>query len=341
MNIVVNKERNSCIELYRGVICLLVVLNHMWPVQNFFYHCLWGVTGATMALFLMISGYFLYTPSEEKLLPRLAKRIRSIFLLSIQTLGFYYGIKLAVMLPRGQFSEFSEKYLAPGELLKLLFPNSTSICGPMWYLLSLLYSIILISVLVRLRFVDKVKWCIPCLLLVCLILSGEFGAAFPYANPEYARFFLIHGFPFVLSGFLIHQYQEKLLSTFDRLIQPWTILLLIAAGIVESCFAGCNVITVSSSMTAVLFLLFALKNPTFGNRSILTQIGTKDSLHVYLTHWCLTSVATRALQQFPSLPWVITYLAGIVIWLVCIALSRSYIALKHFISERKISHVHC
>lgn len=323
-----SEEKNHLIQCYRGIICFLVIQNHMWPVQNWFYHFTWGITGASMGLFLLISGYFMHTQIEEKQLERLKKRILDTFLLTVQVLGFYYIIKLIPMAVTGNLSDYISKYLAPTKLFQLIFPNSTVICGPMWYLISLLYSTILLYVLVKFRLEEKIGCFIPLLLFLCLCLSGEFKAVLPKVAPEYARVFLIHGFPFILGGFLFHKHEAEILKRIKPYLKPQLLVLFFAAVSLESTVVGCNVLSVSSILFSFSLLSFAILQPQIGMGTFLERVGTQNSLHIYLIHWCFTSMAVRVLSRFPSMHWAVTYFVAILLWLLCIVLSQIYLFIR-------------
>lgn len=322
------KEKNHLIQCVRGLICFMVVQNHMWPQQNWFYYLVWGIAGPSMGLLLLISGYFMYTEAGEQQLARLKKKSWGTFLLTAQVLLFYYIVKFVPMLLTGNLSEYIAKYLAPGELVKLIFPNSTVVCGPMWYMVSLLYSSLLLYVLVKYKWAEKVWVAVPFLLFVSLCFSGGVPAFPSAANPEYARFFLLHGFPFVLSGFLFHQHQEKLLGYLKPVLKPAVGVLLYVLMVLEAVALGCNVLSVSSILSSFWWLAFALQHPSVGKGSFLEEVGTKDSVHIYLIHWCFTSVAVRLLNAFGTLPWMVAHGTAVVIWLLCIALSRLYLYVK-------------
>lgn len=319
------KEKNYLIEFYRGIISLLVIHNHLWPEQNALYYLVWGCTGTTMALFFMISGYFLYSENAKSMPGRLKKRIRKQFLLTVEALAFYYIIKLVPMALSGNLSGYAEKYLAPPVLLKLLFPNSTIICGPMWFMVSLLYTMILIYVLIRLDLLDKAAYLVPVLLVICLGLSGEFGHLLPAVETEYARFFLIHGFPLVMTGYLIHKHEKVLLRKLGPYIKlPLLAVLSLSVTLVSS-HVGINPLTFFAILLGAAFLLYALLHPDLAKDSPVAEIGTKDSLHIYLMHWCITSPAVSLMQRLHLTHWIMPYLAAPVIWLFCVLLSRIYI----------------
>ncbi|MBR7044828.1 MAG: acyltransferase [Lachnospiraceae bacterium] len=320
-----NKDKNYLIEFYRGIIALLVIHNHLWPEQNALYYLIWGCTGTTMALFFMISGYFLYTENRQKMEGRLRKRIRRQFALTAEALAFYYLIKLIPMAVSGRLPEYAEKYLAPQVLLRLVFPNSTLICGPMWFMVSLLYTMILIYVLLRLDLLDKATCLIPLLLLICLGLSGEFGSLLPRVETEYARFFLIHGFPLVMTGYLIHKHEQVLLEKAGPFIRLPLLAVLSLAVTMVSARVGINPITFFAIPFGAALLVFALLHPEWGRKSPVAEIGTKDSLHIYLMHWCFTSPAVSLMQRLHLTHWIMPYLAAPVIWLFCVLLSRIYI----------------
>lgn len=323
------REKNYLIQCYRGLICFLVVQNHMWPLENWFYHLVWGIAGASMGLFLLISGYFMYTEVEEKQLPRLKKKIWGTFVLTVQVLLFYYIVKLIPMAATGELSDYASKYLAPGELFKLIFPNSTAICGPMWYMVSLLYSTILLYGLVKYGLEKKAGILVPFLLLICLCLSGEFHGLFSGLAPEYARFFLIHGFPFVLSGYLFHKYQTTVLQRIQSYVKLPLLVLLYVVASLWSTVVGCNVISLASILLSFALLVFAILHPKIGQGSFLERVGTNNSVHIYLMHWCFTSVAVRLLNHFPSMHWTVPYIVAVLIWLLCIGLSQMYLSIKH------------
>lgn len=332
-------KRNHLIQCYRGIICIVVIIAHVKPVHNWFYAPFWGIAAATMELFMLIGGYFLYADSEEKQLPRLKRRIRSSFVLAAEAIALYYVLKLAIMLPKGQMGEYYQRYLHPRILFGMIFPNTIGVCGPLWYLVAMFFSIAALYVLIKHKWEEKFLVVTPVLVLICIFLGGEFrsfasSGLFQMDLREYERFFFINSLPFMLYGFLIHRYQQTILERIGKYINPWSLLAVYLLTLAEHQVVGYIGPTFASPFFSLGLFLFALMNPDIGAGSFIEKVGDENSLHIYILHWIFIIPVEPYLSSH-SYPWPAAYAAGIGIWLGCIVLSKMYIAGKTLVSERR------
>lgn len=330
-------KRNHLIQCYRGIICLLVVITHVAPEKNWFYALFWGITGSSMELFMLISGYFMYSSSEEKQLPRLKARISSSFILAVESILFYYVIKFIIMVPTGNWADYYERYLQPKMLFRLIFPNTVAVCGALWYLLALCYSTILLYFLVKHKLEKKFLVLTPVLLLASTFFSGEFDSIIHItlsdgSLSDYQRIFLTNAAPFMLFGFLIHKYEDVILERFRKYIN-WFVPIAYLLVLVEDQIVGYIGITILSPLVSLSLFLFALVHPELGEGSFLEKVGNENSLHVYVVHWVFAIPAFHFFQEH-SYHWLLTYAASFGVWFICIAVSKVYIEGKSFVMKR-------
>lgn len=330
MSSLVKKERNRLIQVYRCILSFEVVLVHTGvDLISPGHKWIWALIEISMPLFFIISGYFLYTDQEQKMLSTLRRRMHAMIQLSVTAIVAYYLILLVANALQGDMANYYQSYCRPRVIVDLFLFNIPQICQPLWFLVSMSYALVLMYVMMRLRKLEILYRFVPLLLIINLILSGELNRILPVQfDGFYARYFLFFATPFLLIGMLIHRHQEKILSSFSNShIMGLCLLFCILSGI-EGELIGTNALLVFEIPAAIFWFLLALKNPNVGKNSVWERIGTRNSLHIYVMHRIFVLFVWK-LEPYSPLPVTATKLIECVfIFVGCIFLSECYLCSK-------------
>lgn len=269
----------------KGLACLGVVWMHC---------CFPGVTGKlviyafkwNVPCFFMISGFFLYAAQQEAVAGKIVRQLPKIMRLGLIAFFLYALLcgSLAVISGEGLAHWSSVIFDSQRLLHKLFFGFFFN--GTLWYLYALFWAYIVLWVLVRLFDLRKLLWLIPVILLLhyglrIVLLRSGYDALYV----TYFRSFAGFALPFMLSGYAMACYREKVVTC----LKSWQWALVALAGFVmqlaEYALWG---MTLDFYIGTVLFsyALFAicLQHPEQSFSKVLNYIGTKLSMPLYIVH---------------------------------------------------------
>ncbi|MBR7044827.1 MAG: acyltransferase [Lachnospiraceae bacterium] len=325
-------NRNHLIEVYRCILSFLVVLTHCGlQMEAPGRRWIWSMIETSMPLFFMISGYFLYSPDESRVLKGLKKRAVKMAKLTAGTIGAYYVILFIMNYLTHDMETYLNNYCTPKVFFNMIFVNIPEICQPMWFLISMTYALAFMYLAAKKGLLDILCRCVPVLLAVNLLLSGNFNRFLPVQfDGFYARFFLFFAMPFLLMGYMVHRHQEKILSSVSPGKVICIILLTEMISGIEAELIGVNPLLLFMIPSAFFTLILALHFPQIGKGSIMEKIGTRNSLHIYLIHRILI-LGIWKLPIYGYLPDdLIRILSAVIIFTAAVILSESYL----YVTER-------
>ena len=142
------KERNTTLDLAKGILIILVVLGHAiqysgngnWEDSQLFFDDIVfrAIYSFHMPLFMMISGYLFYSSNKKDFKPLMISKLRAI---GIPLLVFTLLMNVVWYIPlliNGNVLEIFSQYLGT-----LVFKMN------MWFLLSLLLNMVEVAVITR------------------------------------------------------------------------------------------------------------------------------------------------------------------------------------------------
>lgn len=281
-------QKNDTLELLKLLASYMVVFIHVR-----FYGKL-GTVAETLArfavpFFFLISGFFSYKISPEKIL----KRIKHIALLLLFSVVLYTVFNVAVLLfsgdIRGIISYFSN-YLNIKNLLKIFVFNVSFCALHLWYLYASLYVYIIFYFATVLRIKEKFIFFFSLSLLAVRLILGEGFSILGIAAPDsLIRNFALTGVPCFSLGLLAKKYEAKL-----RNVPNFILFIMIAAGAAESLlfrfFIKLNELYIGSLLIlfAIVVIFIKYANITYP-RSLKVLDGC--STYIYIYHIMVAQVA--------------------------------------------------
>lgn len=244
-------QRNMTLEIVKLFAAYMVVFIHITFAGDL------GVVMDALArfavpLFFLVSGYFSYNISPEKII----KRIKYIFSLLIFTSILYTLFNIAVRIYYGSFADvviYFAEYFKPQNLCNLFIFNVPISSGHIWYLLAVIYIYIIYYFIVKYEVKEKVLLIISIVLLITHLILGEGLSAFGIVLPiNFLRNFALMGFPFFTIGLWSRRNHEKIKN-----IKIPIIIISALVGIILTIFSrylfGANELHIGS-----IFILFSL-----------------------------------------------------------------------------------
>lgn len=288
------------------VCAILIVFLHVHtPYQEYIL----PLTRCAVPCFFMISGFLIYSDDKtyfEKRLKRSIKRITGILIWS--TVVFMI-VKFIFAIHDNDFS-----FISLRAFVDFILFNENPFGFHLWYIGAYLYTLIIVLVFSKNNKMKYIYWAIPILLLTDLCL-GKYSIVlwhreFPFII---VRNFLCVGIPYFSIGLRLSKWNKYLnkISALKILTLSGVILFSVSS-IIENRIlinVGMNATRdhyISTTFLAIsLFLLFTTYKQKEPN--LLSKMGEKDSLYIYIFHPLFIIFFNIANKYLPNF-WQSTYL---------------------------------
>ena len=326
-NTVPNLEKSSgrvhSIDVMRIVMAFLVVTIHI-PFNGTAGNVFITYGKIAVPFFLAVCGYMLYREDGEKMMKRLIKQTVKVFFYYLGS-NLLYGIALAISeySANHNLNGFKATYFTGAKIKDLLLYNMTPFSEHLWFLGSLLYALIILMILNKLKVLKYAMYLAPALIATYVVLS-HLGVAEGYV----LRNALLVGLPYVMMGMLIRRYEDKLMKIKAPVL--WILaLVLCVTSVLELKWwhKGTSVPFISCEILVYVIILLCLKYPDFGRDTLAEKMGRDLSLPIYVLH-ILPMIFLPMKQGL-----MLTY-GAITIFVITAFVSAIYVAIKHFIASR-------
>lgn len=293
------KKKNYFLNYLKGLACFGVVFFHVKLPHYMLDGVIQAMFRFAIPLFFMVSGYFCDTSDREKLEKRLPGKCRHI--LGISAIGCVYYFVFQMMI-----AVFGDSHGSMADVVdrlhqcfngKALFEwvvfNQDPFINIMWFTFALLYCYLLLWLINHFNWYGKVFRLIPVLIGVHMIMGNIltlFGMA---ASKLYYRNFLFFGLPFLLLGIWMRRNQEILCRKFSEKACASGMLAGTLLSVVEWFVFSRQELFFGSIIFVLSAFLYALHKPEAKQNSLITTIGDKYSLFVYIVHCSFISVLDR------------------------------------------------
>jgi len=273
-------SRNHAIDLMRLVMAFLVVTIH-YPFAGKAGNVFITFGKTAVPFFLVVCGYMLYRDSIKETMTRLVKQTRRILIFFLASNLFYAAaVALYDKVVEGKVN--MRPYFTSKAMKDFLLYNFSPFSEHLWYLGSLLYALVILIVLNKLRFLKPALYLGPVLIAAYVVLS-HMGVGEPYQ----LRNAILVGLGYTMTGMLIRRYEKKILSlkALPAILGILAIGASIAAVIelntykkgVAVPFVGCEILTIT-------IVLLCLRFPNFGEGTYAEKLGRTCSLPIYIMH---------------------------------------------------------
>lgn len=312
------KKQNNTLNLLKGLACIAVVFIHV-QFPGIFGQLVTALARSGVALFFIISGYFLYRPNREDIIKALPRKIIRLAKLTLIAFIVYFLWESFVRFIGGGFDKVLEWYTQDLFTLKSLVQfiaiSYDPVVGHLWFLIALLESYILAMLLLRFKIV--IHWIIVLVILEIHIILMSFSNIFDFGwSMNIFRSVWFYGFPFLMIGFWIKKYEIILLNRFSK-----TILVLIATvgaflTFIERLLIGNLQIYNGSILLVLALFLLAVKFPNTSSKNFFVILGAKYATEIYIYHWIIRELLIKARDSFGLYTWWFNWLQPFVAVLV-------------------------
>lgn len=311
------------------VCAILIIFLHIHtPYQEYIL----PLTRCAVPCFFMISGFLIYSEDKTYFEKRLKRGIKRITGILIWSTVVFMIVKFIFAIHDNDFS-----FLNLRAFVDFILFNENPFGFHLWYIGAYLYTLIIVLVFSKNNKIEYIYWAIPILLLTDLCL-GKYSIVLLHREFPViiVRNFLCVGIPYFSIGMFLSQKQECInqinqLRIFTLLgVIIFSILSMIENRILIN--IGMNATRdhyISTTFLAIsLFLLFTTYKQETPN--LLSKMGEKDSLYIYIFHPLFIIFFNIANKYLPSfLQSTYLYISPIVILittiLFCITLRKIHI----------------
>ncbi|MBQ6271678.1 MAG: acyltransferase [Clostridiales bacterium] len=275
------KSRIHSIDVMRGIMAFLVVAIH-WPFDGKAGDVFITFGKTAVPFFLVVCGYLLFREDGSEMMNRLKKQTKRIFLFFVLANAFYIGMyALYSHKMSGSWTDFKACFKVK-PIMNFLLYNYPLYSEHLWYLGSLLYALLILMLLHKLKVLKYAMYLAPALVAAYVVLAhmgiGEFYQL---------RNAIFIGLGYTMMGMLIRRYEKKILG-----IKHIGAILLILFAVCS--FAAIYELNHYTKGTAVPFIgaeimtyvivLLCLRFPNFGIGTFAEKFGREYSLPIYIMH---------------------------------------------------------
>ena len=232
--------------------------------------------------FLVVCGYFLYRDDNKEMMKRLIKQTKRIFIFFVASNLFYAACHAVYLrVTEGSFNGMRECFTAKA-LTDFALYNLSPFSEHLWYLGSLLYALLIMLLLNKLKVMKYFMFTAPLLVAAYVVLS-HLGIG----TPVQLRNALFVGLGYTMMGMLIRRFEKKILDHKAAAPILWILsVICVVTAIVElkGYKQGIAVPFVSCEILIYLIALLCLKYPDFGTGTFAEWLGRECTLTVYIMH---------------------------------------------------------
>ncbi len=269
------------IDVMRIVMAFLVVVIHV-PFDGKAGNVFITYGKTAVPFFLVICGYFLYRDDSKEMMKRLIKQTKRIFIFFVASNLFYaacHAIYLKVT--QGSFDGMRECFTAKA-LTDFALYNLSPFSEHLWYLGSLLYALLIMLLLNKLKVMKYFMFTAPLLVAAYVVLSHlGIGTSVQLRNA------ILVGLGYTMMGMLIRRFEKKILDHKATAPVLWilTVICCVTAIVELNDYKqGIAVPFVSCEILIYLIALLCLKYPDFGMGTFAEWLGRECTLTVYIMH---------------------------------------------------------
>ncbi len=269
------------IDVMRIVMTFSVVTIH-WPFNGKAgdVFITYGKTAAPF--FLVIAGYFLFREDNKEMMKRLLKQTKRMAIFYVASNVFYGALSaLYEIVVNGSIKGMAQ-YFTAKSITDFLLYNLSPFSEHLWFLGSLLYALLIILLLNKLKILKYAMFAAPALVAAYVILM-HMGVGQPYQ----LRNAILVGLGYTMMGMLIRRFEKKILDHKFSALVLWILFVICCITAIfelNGYKQGIAVPFVSCEILLYVIVLLCLKYPDFGKGTYAEWLGHECSLTVYIMH---------------------------------------------------------
>ncbi|MBO4928446.1 MAG: acyltransferase [Clostridiales bacterium] len=273
-------SRNHSIDLMRIIMAFLVVAIH-WPFAGSAGSVFITFGKTAVPFFLVVCGYMLYRDDPREMKTRLLKQLKRILIFFLAS-NVFYAAATALYDKKMNGKVDMRPYFTAKAMKDFLLYNFSPFSEHLWYLGSLLYALVILFILTKLRFIKPAIFLGPVLIAAYVVLSHMgVGEAYQLRNA------ILVGLAYTMTGMLIRRYEKKILNL--KILPIILGVLAVGASIAAIIelrtykqgtgvpFVGCEILT-------IVIVLLCLRFPNIAAGTYAEKLGRTCSLPIYIMH---------------------------------------------------------
>lgn len=319
-----NKSRDfHSIDVFRCLAMLLIVAIHM-PFPGIFGMIVISFGKTAVPFFIIASGFFCYRENDEEFSKRLVKQIVKLLIVCIIANVLFCFI-LFYLSPEMTFVNYLKSMLTPEAVKKFLITNNSPFADHLWFLGSMVYAMLIVLLLVKIKAFNFVSLFSPLLLIVyiAMVFSGKIDFV-------YCRNALFCTMPYFMFGCLFRKYFDKV-NTIPLWILVVATVISIAVSMLElAIHKSTGTIFIGTEFLTLFIFALLLRFKDFGANSIFESIGRRDVFFIYVIHFAFCFFFWIRYEELnPLFQW----LAPLIIFLISWIVSEIYYVIKMLVCK--------
>lgn len=287
----ISNERICNLDVMKLICSLFVVCIHA-PFPGIWGGYITAITRTGVPVFFMITGYFFKCTCSKLYGERI--QLTKILKLFLVANVFYAVFNFMIKIPNHGVSgaiQYIVECLTCKKLIAFLCFNESPFSGHLWYLGALLYVLLIIAILRKVKLLDKALFVIPVLLIVDLVFGKYslliWGKEFDYI---YVRNFLFVGLPYFLIGYTMNKKSNWIKERISPRLSAVLTCTFVVTTILERFLLEINGINatrdhyISTTFLSCALFIMCLVMKDVGKNNWLAVQGRQNSTMVYILH---------------------------------------------------------
>ncbi|MBQ9520214.1 MAG: acyltransferase family protein [Acholeplasmatales bacterium] len=305
----VNK-RNYTFDLLKALFAIGVIFVH-FPFPGILGKILSSIGICGVIFFFLISGYSAYNKDDIKACQNIKKRFKRNLKITLIIVLIYLIFAILENIITNTFDDFLAYFKNPWLIPRMIVLGDFSFIygDPLWFLVALLYSYLVLLLLHKFKIMKYAFYFIPVLLLLRIGMETYVNSY--NVDWHFSGNFLVGGLPIMLLGEYIKYKKDSflkspLLENVILFITSFTFMFLS----VNIHVGDLDISQVFKIWSMVELFLIALRIEGKKEVPIIGTLGRKYSLYIYLFH-CLIGITISDLLYLFHQDWVIEYILPI------------------------------
>lgn len=284
--IVMDYSENRTINMIKGIACIAVVFIHV----SFPGKCgqvISALSRAGVAVFFVISGYFLYCSDKTEILDRLPMKIVRTAKMITNAMMIYFVWESFVRYIGGGVEKVIDWYATElftiKSIVKMVLISYDPVVGHLWFLIALFEGYLLFFFFLKRG--KEIHWIFALSILelhiILMAISNIYSLNW---NMNIFRSVWFYGFPFIILGYWIKK-KSNILKKLNTQLLCCMVLFGIILTLIECFYIGTLQIYNGSLVTLFAIYVLTLKYPNASKNNIFVIIGAKYSSQIYVYHW--------------------------------------------------------
>ena len=319
--------RNTAIDRVKFISSIMIIFIHI-QFPDEFGQIMNAIARVGVPIFFMVSGYFAYGNSREKLK---TKAIKILYLFVFAYISFIV-VKMALLSNGAEIISYLCGIINFESLLNIIVFNSVSGAYYAWFLIALLYCYLMCIIFNN--NINKFAYVLIPIVLAIHILFGEWsllsgGSA---VSRMYIRNFWLMGMPFFLIGHMLKAYEKNIVKNISNGLLIFSLVLGLASSVFERTKTQNLELFVGTIIASVAIFLLCIKNGKKKQPSRFDYFMSEVTLPIYIIHPLIVEIikflsygkalSTSLLYWRPVVAVIITLLAATIYYILKINVKK-------------------